>query len=104
MLCRTAVEFAAGGGKLSNLVVESQTGVDATSLLREFLGYKAELSAELDRIFRTEDQGAFDDKALMALILLIRMQVSLSTPGNIQLTDEACCRRYRALSMSWCHI
>lgn len=88
ILFRTSVEFAAGGGKLSNLIVESQTGADADSILEEFMSYKSQLRVELHKVFNETNTGAVDLSVLLGMGLLIRAEVSHDTSTEARDTSR----------------
>jgi hypothetical protein len=78
MLCRIAVEFEAGGGRMSNIIVESQTGAEPGSLSQDFGEYQTGLRRELDLV---KDRTWFNETSVSsfsAMIFTARMQVCAS--------------------------
>ena len=82
ILCRTSVEFAAGGGKLPDRVIECATNIDdgaAKAVVTDFADFRLQLERQLSEEFEQVPQ----DNAMTAMALLVRAETINGTSESV---------------------
>ena len=85
VLCRTAVEFAAGGGKLPDRVIECATSIDgnaAQTIINDFADFRGQLQRQLKDKLGTPG-SVVESNTMSAMALFIRSETINGTVESV---------------------
>ena len=85
VLCRTAVEFTAGGGKLPDRVIECATSIDgnaAQTIISDFADFRGQLQRQLKDKFETPE-AVVEGNTMSAMALFIRSETINGTVESV---------------------